>query len=376
MTVLASLSFYTSVVLFLRLAYRLITWRRKTHVRINQFIILIFNLVIADMQQSVAFLLNVLWLRKNAIQSNTPACWAQGWFVSIGDLSSGVFTLTIAVHAFMDIVWDRRLGHKAFLTVVLFLWTFVYMCAIIGVALHPDDYYVRAGAWCWVNAKYKIERLWLHYFWVIIAEFGTVILYALTFLILRQRVKRSFYNNTDTQIRAESAAKVIVAYPVVYVVCTLPLVIARLTSMAGGRLDFVKLCVAGAMITSNGWLDVLLYTLTRRALIFGPDMPGEHARALDTFKFRPDHVYGTTTTIEASHTVGLASNRRRAPDGVPHSGHDSTEELCDWQGVKAETVVQVRTETMELVTLGSKSGDADQRKIAASIDSRSQKSDK
>ncbi|KAK4543399.1 hypothetical protein LTR36_005542 [Oleoguttula mirabilis] len=360
------LSFLTSVALFLRLAYRLVTWKRKTQARVNQFIILIFNLVFADIQQSVAFLLNAQWLRENAISVHTPICRAQGWFVSTGDLASGVFTLAIAVHSFTDIVWDYRIGHKCFLATIAALWAFVYACAIIGVALHPDDFYVRAGAWCWINHKYTNERLWLHYFWVIISEFGTVIVYTLIFLILRRRVKESFYTTSNTQIRAQSAAKLIIAYPVVYVVCTLPLVIARLAGMAGADVSFVELCVAGAMITSNGWLDVLLYTLTRRALLFGPDMTGEHGRALDTFRLRPDQAYGTTTTIEASNL-----GRR-----LRHSRHGSTEELFGLAGVKAETTVQVRIDAIELDSIGHHSTDLDLKLSRVSLDSRSQKSGK
>jgi hypothetical protein len=158
-----------------------VTVRRKGEVFTNdaKFIILIFNLVFADIQQSIAFLLNAQWLQSNAIDVHTSTCWAQGWFVSTGDLASGVFTFAIAIHSFLDIVHDFRLGHRTFLASIVLLWVFVYACAIIGVALHPADFYMRAGAWCWINTKYIKERLWLHYFWIIIAEFGTVVVYSL-----------------------------------------------------------------------------------------------------------------------------------------------------------------------------------------------------
>jgi hypothetical protein len=229
-TVFGFLSFITSVLLFLVLAYKLLYWHiGKAHNRrINQFIVLIFNLVFADIQQAIAFLLNIEWLRANAIEAGTPTCIAQGWFVSTGDLASGVFTFAIAVHSFMDITFDYRLPYLAFNLTLAVLWTFIYACAIIGLALHPD-LYTRAGAWCWINIKYDQERLWLHYFWVIIAEFGTVVVYTMTFLILRRRIQESFYATPATQVRAREATKLIIAYPIVYVVCTLPLVKARLT---------------------------------------------------------------------------------------------------------------------------------------------------
>ena len=209
-TTFGFLSFFTSVALFLRLAYKLLTWKEKSP---NQFVTLIFSLIFADIQQSIAFWLNAVHLRQNSIAVGTSTCWAQGWFLSTGNLSSGLFTLAIAVHSFMDIVYDYRLGQRAFLGVIFGLWTFNYLVAAIGVALHPTDLYVRAGAWCWINIEYTNERLYLHYFWVIIAEFGTVLIYASIIFILQQRVKSSFYSDSETSIRARLAMKLIIAYP-------------------------------------------------------------------------------------------------------------------------------------------------------------------
>lgn len=368
------LSFASTLALSLHLLYKVLFRRsqRQSETRTNQFLLLITNLIIADLQQSIAFLLNSHWLALDAIIPQTPACFAQGWFVSTGDLASGVFTFAIAVHCFADIVFDARLPHKLFLATIAALWAFVYVCAGIGIALHPGNFYVRAGAWCWISLAYKTERLWLHYFWILLAEFGTVIIYSLTFLVLRKRVKESFYATTETQLRAQSAAKMILAYPIVYIVCTLPLVTARLESMAGQDVSFVELCIAGAMITSNGWLDVLLYTVTRRGVIFGPTVPDDGVTVLDTFRLRPDQDYGTTTTVEAS--------RRLARTGSSRDG--STEELVygrlngAGRGViKADTTVVVRSEVLELNPIRVTGSEPDlQGKM--SLDQRSGKSDR
>nr|OQO16939.1 hypothetical protein B0A51_15862 [Rachicladosporium sp. CCFEE 5018] len=362
------LSFLASTALFLRLTYKLVLQHHKTHTRANQFLLLITNLIFADIQQSIAFLLNAQWLRSNAIDVGTPTCWAQGWFVSTGDLSSGLFTFAIAVHSYADIVHDFRLGYKTFLATIAGLWTFNYVLALVGPVMHPKDYYVRAGAWCWINLKYKDERLWLHYFWILIAEFGSVIIYTLIWLILRRRVKETFYTTSSTALRAKSAAKLIIAYPVVYVVCTLPLVTARLTTMAGGTVTYTTLCVAAAMITSNGWLDVLLYTLTRQGLIFGDDLPSENAGVIETFRIRPDDAFGTVTTIEAGGPAngGVRARRhgRLNSKGMLGSRSGSQENLFDAKGglvglqhgVKAETVVNVRSERAVGIPMGRLSG--------------------
>lgn len=342
-TTLALLSLVTSTALFLHLSWRMLISghrRRTNHPQLpyaNQFIILIFNLVLADMQQSVAFVLNAQWVTTNSISVGSASCWAQGWFLSTGDLASGVFTFAISVHSFADIVCSYRLSRPTFLITIVLLWTFIYLSALIGIARHPSDFYARAGSWCWINRAYTGERLWLHYFWVIISEFVTVIIYALIVLILRKR----------TSTAASRAAKLIVAYPTIYVVCTLPLVVARLRGMAGQDVSFDELCVAGAMITSNGWLDVLLYCLTRRALIFGPDEMLGDVRALDTFgttsDWRPDFAFGTTTTIEATRREGMNGDR-----DSPMTC-ESTEILFrKHDRVRTETVVEIQTEIAPL----------------------------
>lgn len=118
----------------------------------NQFLILIYNLLFADIQQAIAFLLNVEWLTKDSIAVGTPTCWAQGWFVSVGDLASSVFIAAIAVHTYLGVVKDYRLPTWAFYLAVFCMWSFVYGVTLLGVIItdngaNDGGYYVRAGAW-------------------------------------------------------------------------------------------------------------------------------------------------------------------------------------------------------------------------------------
>jgi hypothetical protein len=73
-----ALSFVACITLFLLLTWRMFQWVRRGKAP-NQFVILIYNLVLADIQQSVAFLLNLEWLAGNAITVGTKTCWAQAW---------------------------------------------------------------------------------------------------------------------------------------------------------------------------------------------------------------------------------------------------------------------------------------------------------
>lgn len=143
------LSFFCSTSLFIYLTWRLISWNRNSEVKVptNQFLFLIYNLLLADIQQALAFLLNITALRNNAILIDTPTCFAQGWFVSTGDLASSVFISTIAVHTFFGVVKNYRLPTRTFYCVVAADWVFVYLMAAIGPIMHGRDFYVRAGAW-------------------------------------------------------------------------------------------------------------------------------------------------------------------------------------------------------------------------------------
>jgi hypothetical protein len=91
-------------------------------------------------------------------------------------------------------------------------------------------------------------------------------------------------------------------YPLIYVCCTTPLAASRIAIMAGERVSLPVLCFAGAAISCNGWLDVLLYATTRRSIIFGSDM-GASSTGLATFAFMNEPAsrrLGNETVIESA----------------------------------------------------------------------------
>ncbi|KXT13593.1 hypothetical protein AC579_8500 [Pseudocercospora musae] len=281
---LATLSVGSTITLIGFIVSRFITWKKhyRTFVGYNHYVVLVLNLLIADLQQSMAFLIEWYWLRKNHILAPSTACFAQG---------CGFFVLAIAIHTHVTAVYGRRVGNKTFAACILFLWILVYFFTGIGVGLRGRDFYfTAAGAWCWVSPAFEVDRLWCHYLWIFVVEFGTVAIYFTTFFALRKKTSQLLVGgripkdspNAATIKAVNRITMLMTLYPMVYVVLTLPLSAGRMWSMSHGSEPTSDLfsCIAGALLTSCGWVDSLLYTLTRKRLL-KDSMPGSSRRTTD-----------------------------------------------------------------------------------------------
>ncbi|KAK3294620.1 uncharacterized protein B0H64DRAFT_463602 [Chaetomium fimeti] len=341
--------------------------------RPNQFVILLYNLLLADIHQAASFILNAVWVGGDGIRVQTATCWAQAWLIQTGDLASSFFITAIAVHTYLAVVWKYTPPQSAVYAVVIFLWAFNYILIIIGIAVTDNGrevggFFVRATAWCWINVRYEGLRLYIHYLWIFIALAVTGILYTLIFLSLRKKrlsqptnisltsaeatdsrtkihnVSTDINNSTTDSITSKPLPqltlhavpslntsttklshphnhhnnnhnhnhnnhttttypsqqtqqqpdphtptagghdKAFLLYPLIYILCTAPLALGRIATMAGVDVPVWYFCTAGALITSNGWLDVLLWGVTRHRLLFGGDVDAEES-GLDTFAF-------------------------------------------------------------------------------------------
>lgn len=136
--VLAMLSVGATLVLTGFIVWRLITWKMhyRTFLGYNQYVLLVLNLLIADLQQSSAFLISWHWIRYGAILAPSAPCFAQAWLLHSGDISSGFFVLAIAVHTFITAVHGKRIGHKTFFVGVGCIWIFAYFLTGLGVGLY------------------------------------------------------------------------------------------------------------------------------------------------------------------------------------------------------------------------------------------------
>ncbi len=121
------------------------------------------------------------------------------------------------------------------------------------------------------------------------------------------RTKITQVNSTSTAPKAHNGHHpAFLIYPVIYVVCTAPLALGRIATMAGAKVPLGYFCAAGALITSNGWLDVVLWGLTRRVLLFESDIDAEDV-GLETFAFMrtpPGRKYGNMVWVQGASRGG------------------------------------------------------------------------
>lgn len=258
-TILAFLSFIATASLLAFISYRLIFWRSKyaRYIGYNQYIILIYNLVLADFQQSLAFLLCLRWITQNKMKSGTATCFLQGLWLQIGDPGSGLFVLAIAFHTFLLVVWGRKMSYRVFVAFVIGVWAVVAVIVIIPLATHGADVFTPSGAWCWINEDYEAIRLYTHYLWIFIAEFGTVCLYAVMYIQLRRQIAASAIlgnSQLESLKRLRRVVGYMTIYPIVYIVLSLPLAAGRMATANGSSPSITFFCCAGKF-TRERWFQ-------------------------------------------------------------------------------------------------------------------------
>jgi len=145
------------------------------------------------------------------------------------------------------------------------------------VHLHDLKEFANRISQCWIPQIHAKERLALHYFWIFLAEFVTLALYIYLFVFLYRRTRNLARNMRRTTLSSPTAGDVIsqlykaarymLLYPLVYIVLTLPLSIGRMLNMQGYEPPLVFWTVMGSLMTSAGWVDAIVYSITRGVLV-------------------------------------------------------------------------------------------------------------
>jgi hypothetical protein len=147
--VVATLSFVATFLLATFITYRLLfsSSDGTRYIGRNQYIVLIYNLILADMQQSLAFLICIKWVQEGKIEAYSTACFLQGFWLQVGDPSSGIFVCAIALHTFLLVIMEQRLKHQVFVIGVIGLWLFIVLLVLVPIGLHGRHIFLPSGAW-------------------------------------------------------------------------------------------------------------------------------------------------------------------------------------------------------------------------------------
>ena len=132
------------------------------------------------------------------------------------------------------------------------------------------------------------------------------------------------------------ATRYMILYPVVFVIATLPLAVGRMCSAASTSLPNQYFIGAGALLASCGWLDAVLYTVTRRVLLKN----GQGGSSGSSYPYVTSGLGQRTTWISS----GTAPDRYSStPGAFGHHGAGMSNMTLETEG-KSATVPTIREE--------------------------------
>ncbi|PKX99061.1 protein gprD [Aspergillus novofumigatus IBT 16806] len=320
------------------LTYRFIFWQRyyKRPLAHNQYVVLIYNLLLVDIQQATAFLLCLHWVARGGVNYPSAACVLQGWWIQTADPGSGLFVLAIAIHTCAVVLRGRQLPFTTFVWCVVGLWAFIILLGLIAVGLYGSKTFVISEAgWCWLSPQAQDERLWGHYLWIFLSEFGTIILYGIMFVYLRRQMKQAAalrQNHQESLNRLNRVVVYMVIYPLVYVLLSLPLAAGRMSTARHVVPSKEYFAAAGALMALSGLVDVIVYTLTRRHLL------------LDTEVSTSDRYYAHTgsnlyNTHVSTTVAGPESKKSRVKSRLRRGLQSINDTVLDDRGDSTEDIV-------------------------------------
>lgn len=198
-----------------------------------------------------------------------------------------------------------------------------------------------------MNISYNNLRLLTHYLFIFIGLGTTSALYTTIFIHIRRQARATAASSSSRVGSTASASAAHAAqlrlshnpafliYPVIYVLCTLPLAVGRISSMAGANPPLGYMCFAGAIISSNGMFDCLLFGTTRNAIVFASKHEIDRSdTGLDTFNFMKTprtRRYGNMVWVQGGDDSGAGSGSNARQEGAAADRDKTTGGWWSWQ---------------------------------------------
>lgn len=200
----AYLSITADTFIFLLIFYNLRrhNWRIRSIFQ-SPLDIYIVSLILSDLFQGVGSAMIVRWIQIGHVYCGRY-CTAQGTFQTLGETSSAMGTLVIAIHTFWVIAFRKPPISKRLwvpLMIVSFIWMYVIIFIII-VATKTSNWNEPDPYWCWIGHEHLAAQLAGEYLWLWIAGLASIVLYVPLFFI----VSRGYvgFNRRSAQASRES----------------------------------------------------------------------------------------------------------------------------------------------------------------------------
>lgn len=114
----------------------------------NPLLLLIYNLILADVMLSISYISNVSWLRMDGIIASSRTCTAQGWIVSVGCLTTSGFLFAISIFSYLGIIRGYKAKSRDVGIACLIVWIMSLFLASLGPLIVRDDhFYGRETLW-------------------------------------------------------------------------------------------------------------------------------------------------------------------------------------------------------------------------------------
>ncbi|KAF8894349.1 hypothetical protein CPB84DRAFT_1682661 [Gymnopilus junonius] len=289
------------------------------------------NLMLADLVQGLGIMPNIRWMEQATITEG-HICTAQAVLKQVGIVGVSMSSLAIAIQTFAVLILRWRMPRHFSKFLVLGIWVFDAMVIGIPNIVHRNKrYYGDTGYWCWILDDYRAEQIVTEYLWSWTAGFVMLILYGITFMVMRGWIIVDngvyWYKNYTAKLRdsrmgpieteedrtAKAIANMMLFYPAVYIITVLPNSISRWLSFSGSKPPYQFTLFANTVFALSGMFNAILFFATRPELVKGPSIDIESTHDL------PLHPRKESTTYRSSLPLGRLPERTYSTSESPLS---------------------------------------------------------
>jgi hypothetical protein len=136
------------------------------------------SLLAANILSSVGYIMSLKWANDGVVRTG-PYCTAQAAIKQLGNLSSALWAIVIAMHVFITIFWERKCRRFVAPTVAVIIWALVLLMvtAVSPMGIANDTMGPWWGVepfWCGIAANYWAGGFLVEYLPVRIASLCVV----------------------------------------------------------------------------------------------------------------------------------------------------------------------------------------------------------